>query len=275
MGPEHYFPNVPAESLAIEGRLRKEAVSLPEETRCHLYEILSEAHEAFVSTRFELQDRFLIAYQRGQQIAFPRPLPMVKHSHILCDYEEWLEHKYALPEFVGVEAGDVVIDCGAYVGGFSLSAAKIAGHLHAFEPAPDNFACLRRNLGQFGNVTLTQSGLYSTTQTMTLNISGSSVEHSLLRPDDGEPIDTQQIEVVALSDYCLQHGIERIDFLKLEAEGVEPEIFDGLGFLQPRKLAIDVSPEREGLSPASHFQTILPQLGYEVRLRGHVMFARR
>lgn len=275
MTSEHYFPNVPPDSLAIEGRLRSQAAALPEETRCRLYEILSDAHQAFVPTKFELQDRFLVAHQEEQEIAFPRPLPMVKHSHIVCGYEQWLEHKYSLPGFLGVEPGDIVVDCGAYVGGFSLSAAKIAGRLHAFEPAPDNFACLQRNLSKFENVTLVQAGLYSATQSMTLNISGSSVEHSLLRPDDGEPIGVQQIDVIALSDYCQQRGIDRIDFLKLEAEGVEPEIFDGLGFLRPRKLAIDVSPEREGLSPASHFETILPRLGYEVRLRGHVMFARR
>lgn len=272
---EYYFPNVPPESLALEGRLRSLATTLSEEKRSRLYEILSEAHPDFVASRLELTDQFLVAHQQDQQIAFPRPLPMVKFSHILCGYREWLEHKYALPGFLGVEAGDVVVDCGAYVGGFSLSAARIAKHLHAFEPAPANFACLKLNLAEFDNVTLNEAGLFSETKSMTLNMSGSSVEHSLLRPDDGDPVGLHQIEVVALTDYCRLRGIDHIDFLKLEAEGVEPEIFEGLGALRPRKLAIDVSPEREGLSPASHFESALPPLGYEIRTRGHVMFARR
>lgn len=272
---EHYFPNVPHETLALEGRFRSLAATFPEETRSRLYEILSEAHPDFIASRLELTDQFLVARQQGQLIAFPRPLPMVKFSHILCGYREWLERKYALPGFVCVEADDVVVDCGAYVGGFSLSAARIARQLHAFEPAPENFACLKLNLAEFDNVTLNEAGLFSETKSMTLNMSGSSVEHSLLRPDDGDPIALHQIEVIALSDYCRLQGIDHIDFLKLEAEGVEPEIFEGLGSLRPRKLAIDVSPEREGLSPAGHFEAILPPLGYEVRTRGHVMFGRR
>lgn len=275
MAEEYYFPNVSPHSLDLERRLRAVAALLPEAERCTLYEVLSQGHDAFLPTSFAIDDdAFAVIKQNGEAIAFPRPIPMVKFSHIVCGYRAWLQRKYTLPGFVAVETGDTVVDCGAYVGGFSLSAGEAAGQLHAFEPAPANFACLARNIGGYPRAMLNQIGLYSRSQTMKLNMSASSVEHSLLTPDDGEPIEQREIEVISLADYCASRAIPQIDFLKLEAEGVELEIFEGLAGLTPRKLAIDVSPEREGQSPAAEFQALLSKLGYEWRQRGHVLFAR-
>jgi FkbM family methyltransferase len=198
----------------------------------------------------------------------------VKLSLIIFGYTEWLERKYCLPGFVEVERGDVVIDCGAYVGGFSINAANVASQVHAFEPEGRNFSCLSYNLCGRDNVVLNEVGLYSETRRMGLNVSSSSVEHSLLAPDDGEITGVREIGVVTLRDYLQSHGLSGLDFLKLEAEGVELEVFDGLHDIKPKKLAIDVSPERNGESPASDFCERLVSLGYDVRQRGHVMFAR-
>ena len=270
-----YFPNVSGRTLELELRLRALAYDLPEETRCRLYALLSEAHSPLRPTSFALENDVVLVHQEQREIAFPRPLPMVKFSHIIFGYEQWLERKYTLPGFVAIDAGDTVVDCGAYVGGFSLSAAKVAGQLHAFEPEQANFACLTRNLTDHANVMLDQRGLYASSQRMLLNISASSVEHSLLTPDDGDPIELRPIEVVSLRDYCGEKAITQIDFLKIEAEGVEIEVFQGLGDMNPAKLAIDVSPEREGQSPADELGRLLGARGYEIRQRGHVMFGRR
>lgn len=45
-------------------------------------------------------------------------------------------------------------------------------------------------------------------------------------------------------------GIDTVDFFKIEAQGVELEVFEGLGEVNPHRFAIDVSPEREGKGPA-------------------------
>ncbi len=269
-----FFPNVASASLQLESGLRAIAAALPEQTRCDLYALMSQAHAAFVPTAFVLTEARTLVRQGGAEIAFPRPMPLVKLAHVLCGYRQWLERKYALPGFVTVEPGDIVVDCGAYVGGFSLSAAAVGAHVHVFEPAPANFACAAENLARFANVTLNAAGLYARTQRMPLNLSASSVEHSLLSPDDGAAIAHLDIAVFSLADYCRDRGVSQLDFLKLEAEGVEPEIVDGLGDIRPRKLAIDVSPEREGQSPAAYFEAALPKLGFKLRQRGHVMFAR-
>ena len=102
----------------------------------------------------------------------------------------------------------------------------------------------------------------------------SSVEHSLLMPDDGNIVRVQEIDVMRIDDYARLEGLKRLDFVKIEAEGVELEVFEGLGSLRPRKLAIDVSPERNGQSPAEDFWAIMVKLGYEIKQRRNVLFAR-
>lgn len=68
--------------------------------------------------------------------------------------------------------------------------------------------------------------------------------------------------------------LEREFRAPIEAEGVELEVFDGLGAILPRKFAIDVSPERNGESPADEFLERFARMGYATRQRGHALFAR-
>lgn len=271
---EPFFPNQTAESLAQEARLRKVAESLPEPERLELYSLFSACVPSFVETSFKIEEGAVVASQAGLDLAFPRPVPMVKLAILSFGYEEWLRRKYCLPGFVEVEPGDVVVDCGTYVGGFAISAARVASQVHAFEPDERNAQCARRNLAPFRNVQVHECGLYDRSDAMVLNISGNSVEHSLLQPDDGDVVEKRSIRVVSLFDYAQSESIGRFDFVKIEAEGVELEVFAGLGDVRPRKLAIDVSPERNGKSPAEEFRALLEPLGYEVRQRRQVMFAR-
>src|SRR5262249_30258863 len=139
---------------------------------------------SFAATTYRVEGELVIACQGDREIAFPRPVPMIKLCLIMFGYEEWLRRKYCLPGFVEVQAGDTVVDCGAYVGGFSMSAAKVAREVHVFEPDRTNALCADRNLSGFDNVHVNLCGLYDRSDEMVLNISASSVEHSLLRPDD-------------------------------------------------------------------------------------------
>lgn len=269
-----YFPNRPPELLMVEAQIRQEVSKLPEAARHEVYTAFTTQHNGFVTSTITTDGQHVLVEQLGRTIAFPSPLPLVKYSHIACGYEEWLEHKYSLPGFVEVEAGDVVVDCGGFVGGFSLSASRSAKELHIFEPEPGNVACITRNLADAPAVAINQAGLYNATGIEHLNISESSVEHSMLQPDDGDAIDQISIQVTRLDDYCQRAAIAQLDFVKVEAEGVELEIIEGLGNVRPRKLAIDVSPERNQQSPAPEITAMLQGWGYETRQRGNVLFAR-
>jgi len=61
--------------------------------------------------------------------------------------EIWVIEEYTPKEFE-INTDDVVIDIGAYLGFFSLYAAKLAsnGKVHCFEPLPNNFFTLSKNI---------------------------------------------------------------------------------------------------------------------------------
>jgi FkbM family methyltransferase len=269
-----YFPNQPKEILTRLRSIRTTAMSLDPAQRLELFQNISHLGRDLVATEFKTEDGKTLVLQEDERMAFPHPLPPIKFEHILCGYQDWLSRKYSLPGFVEVEAGDIVVDCGAFVGGFSLGAARLASQVVAFEPEPENFACLSQNAGAGGKIHCENKGLYSSTGSMRLNISDSAVEHSFLEPDDGVTVKHIDVPITTLSAYVAEKSLDRIDFLKLEAEGVELEIHEGLAEIRPRKLAIDVSPERNGESPAGEFEVRLSSAGYQIRRRGNVLFAR-
>ncbi len=246
-----------------------------ESTQTGIYSRFSKWSRHLVDTDFEFEDQLLLVSQKGKQLVFPRPLPTVNFQHISFGYEDWLRRKYSMPGFVEVLDGDIVIDCGGYVGGFALSASRLASKVYVFEPAPLNVECARHNLEVYGNTTIVEAGLYRESGDMTLNLSSSGVEHSLLSPDKGKTGLTQSIPVWSLKDFCKLNDVPAPDFVKIEAEGVELEVWEGLADLRPSRIAIDVSPERDGKSPAEEFKLRLTEAGYEHRQRKGMLFAKR
>ncbi len=268
-----YFPMGTKHSRRFENSLRKRCADLPPRRIQQIYTAFTAVMPSLVATRFRQDSDAVIVKQLGQQITFPTPLPMIKYSHVSFGYKELLKRKYSLPGFVEVEQGDVVVDCGAFVGGFSLSACELASAVHMFEPSEQNAQAVRRNFVGMSNVHLNECGLFDADKEVTINLSSSAVEHSLLDPDDGTLVSSQTIMVRRLDSYFAELGT-RPDFVKIEAEGVEIEVFDGLGDLRPSKIAVDVSPERNAESPAEILQQKLDLFGYEHKRRQNMLFAR-
>jgi len=165
-----------------------------------------------------------------------------------------------------------VLDYGAYVGGFGLATLTAgAGHLHFVEPAPDNQTALSENIKCWPNTTIHACGLYQTDGHTHLNIAGSGVEHSFTQPYDNQVLG--QIEVQTRRIDTLSKELDgSLDFIKIEADGVEKEIVNGIGDVRAKKIAIDVSPERDGESPNFVISTQLRKIGYQLHQRGHVLF---
>lgn len=266
-----YFPPLSRDVRARIRRLVREAND-EEEAHEKVASFCAQSDELTgFCTRFSQETATI--RQNGRDLCFPRGIPPVKFVLIAYGYLAWLERKYAMPGFCEVTAGDIVFDCGAYIGGFSMSVADTAGTVYSFEPAPLNFRCLERNAAQFPNIHARAIGLGRQTGPMRLNLSKSSVEHSFLAPDRGASDRAITVDVRTARDVVAEAGLTRVDFFKIEAEGFEIEVFQGLGDLRPRKIAIDVSPERDRESPAAVLHRGLTEMGYDVRLRRNVLFA--
>jgi FkbM family methyltransferase len=195
-------------------------------------------------------------------------------------------HEYHPP---GYEIGpdDLVIDVGANIGTFSVGAARAAvnGWVLAYEPEPENFALLRRNLdrNRCRNVTPVRAAVADATGTRTLRVNADSSGGHALR-SDGEPgLTVASVSLKAIFD---EYRVERCDYLKLDCEGAEYEILYGLPadyFRRVRRIALEYHADpAEKRVRAGELIRHLRDVGYRIDLytdivgsRGGLLFVSR
>ncbi len=125
----------------------------------------------------------------------------------------------------------VAFDIGAATGDWAAHALSInpALELHCFEPNAASFEKLaarglRARLNRFGiGDTSGEAVLHTSTTTPEL---GSVYERS----DLGISVDWSQqaIQIRTLDEYCAEHGIASVDFMKIDVEGHEAAVFRGM-----------------------------------------------
>jgi FkbM family methyltransferase len=130
-----------------------------------------------------------------------------------------------------VRHGDVVLDVGANIGLWTLSAARRAGsrHVHAFEPVPQLYQALVRHLelNQLSEVQCRQLALAdrSGTTTFFMATHGNSGGSGLAsRPGVEEPV---EVTLATLDQYCEEQRLGQVDFMKVDVEGAETLVFSG------------------------------------------------
>lgn len=180
-------------------------------------------------------------------------------------FDSFLAEKYQAEGFE-IRPSDTVVECGAFVGGFTIAASQLAQNVVAFEPSSRNRACLEANLAQreIANVTVRPEALGAEEGTARLNLSDSGCDDSLLDPDEGAIGQSELVTVRTLQSVITELAIkpEHV-FLKIEAEGFEVEVVKGLGDIQPRLIVVDVTAERDGASPREEIRALLESLGYD------------
>lgn len=126
--------------------------------------------------------------------------------------------------------GDVAIDGGAYCGGSTVAMSQAVGtkgRVLAFEPDPANFQAAQENLGRHGlsNTTLFQEGLWSSSTELEFT-AGAGMLSSILQPGGRKDsrIPTTRIRVRSLEQIVHDERLERLDFVKLDIEGAEPDV---------------------------------------------------
>jgi len=85
-----YFPNKSSLTMNLEQKFRKAITALPENEKLIAYECYTQSSSDLVDTSFESKENFIIVFQNGSMINFPKPLPLIKYSHIAYGYEQWL-----------------------------------------------------------------------------------------------------------------------------------------------------------------------------------------
>jgi FkbM family methyltransferase len=133
-----------------------------------------------------------------------------------------------------VSSGAVVYDVGANIGFFSLLSAKLAGpggRVEAFEPVPDNAAAIRANaaLNGFETIGVHQVAVSDRNGTGEVCI---PVESSWAHlTDRGQHPATEEVipvQLTVLDDQIAAGLIPRPDVVKIDVEGFELQVLNGL-----------------------------------------------
>lgn len=132
--------------------------------------------------------------------------------------------------------GMVYVDVGAHIGQFTLvAAARVGpgGAVHAFEATGETYEQLRRNIALNGLswVTATRAAVFERPGELTLQVCvrGKGEFNSVgrpLRPRD-EIVAEEVVPAVTIDGYCAEHGVERVDLMKIDTEGAELQVLRG------------------------------------------------
>jgi FkbM family methyltransferase len=142
------------------------------------------------------------------------------------------EHgEYVNPSIPQIKCGDIVVDIGANIGMFSLFAASISPDIqvYAFEPASDTFALLQQNVAanNLTNIQCQQCAVSAATGELQLYLDLGSLGDSAIREWVGNEnmTGTERVPSISLDDLFSRYALPRCDFLKVDCEGSEFDLF--------------------------------------------------
>lgn len=174
-----------------------------------------------------------------------------------------------------IPRGGNAIDVGAHKGAYTYWMARKAGtsgHVVAIEPQGDLCGRLRASLASVGlsRVEVVESALSDSVGTCTFHIpTNTSTQSATLSPvESGTQFRSIEVKTTTIDQLVESRGWTRLDFMKIDAEGHELQIFAGAGeTLTRHKPAILVEAEaRKHGDDASHLETlmqVLAPLGYK------------
>ncbi|OGY17663.1 MAG: hypothetical protein A2900_05880 [Candidatus Chisholmbacteria bacterium RIFCSPLOWO2_01_FULL_50_28] len=126
----------------------------------------------------------------------------------------------------------LVIDIGAHIGFFSLTAAKLCkpSRIFACEPLRLTFSLLKKNCTGEKAIIPIHLGFWNKPTRHKMFYTESFLAYSSLFPErftwNNHPM-TQTVKVTTLDAFAKRNHIDRIDLLKIDAEGAEEQILKG------------------------------------------------
>jgi FkbM family methyltransferase len=208
-----------------------------------------------------------------------------------AEVEEFLRHgghfEHRELDFLGVylQPGDTALDVGANIGAFAAVMGRAVapdGRVHAFEPLPDSFRRLGRNLHLNGlkTVIANQLAVGAGLEKTDLSLFGPGYESwatTVPRTiDEGslkiDPSETITVAATSIDRYCAKEGIDHIAAMKIDVEGGEPSVLEGAqNLLEARAIELVLIEVSDNTLPEGTSSHEIVELLEGHGLRPHVL----
>ena len=161
---------------------------------------------------------------------------------------EWVLNKIHNQEEDSKEL--VLFDCGANYGSYTkmvldlIKKQNTLTRIYLFEPSLICFDALQKEFGYSINIQLFKLGVSNKNDLAELYYSwegscGASLSREVMiaqgSSQQKEKIQSEQVNLIKLDDFCQENKIEKIDFLKLDIEGYELSALEGISDMLSRK----------------------------------------
>lgn len=143
--------------------------------------------------------------------------------------EEIYKHKVYDP-YLKDKKDLTIIDLGANIGLWSYYAYPKAKILYSIEPALEHYQCLVTMAvsNEMHNLVPIQKAISNSNGKATFYHNDNITMYSLSEAvGQGE---SEQVETITLDNLFKEHKIEHVDFMKVDVEGAESDVFGGDGF---------------------------------------------
>lgn len=130
--------------------------------------------------------------------------------------------------------GSVVLDIGANIGYFGIiSGASRPEQIHFFEPNPKLVPLIRKSLSVNGLMSISvvnPVGVGGKETRLSLNLIGDYLGSSSFVADtpNSEEKSSIIVPVTTVDSYSKEHNLKKIDIVKIDVEGFEPEVYTGM-----------------------------------------------
>jgi FkbM family methyltransferase len=130
-----------------------------------------------------------------------------------------------------VQAGDVVLDCGANVGVFTREALDHgASKIIGIEPAPENLEVYRRNFKDeiaAGRVVVYPKGVWDKDDVLTLHVDANNTAADTFVLNRKETTSEIKVPLTTIDKMVAELKLDRVDYIKMDIEGAEPNALRG------------------------------------------------
>ena len=152
-----------------------------------------------------------------------------------------------------LQPGMTVVDVGAHVGCHALLAARLVGpqgKVIAFEASPENFSLLQKNvaLNGYQNIECVQKAVSNRSGTITFHLSLEGNDRNSIYDNSrtGRPGRAVTVPATTLDEFMASAGWPHVNLVKIDVEGAEPLVFEGMSELLRRShdvaLIIEFAP---------------------------------